>query len=132
LNRYGEAVRLTWEDLPNHNAGVILDAYEIMPDHFHGIIMISNPSEEAQESSLPEAVRQFKTFSAKRVNKLRNTKGVPVWQRNYHEHILRIDELGIFRKYIQANPANKETYWNEILEKNPWLKEMYDFDSGER
>jgi putative transposase len=34
LNRYGEAVRQTWEDLPNHNAGIMLDAYEIMPDHF--------------------------------------------------------------------------------------------------
>jgi putative transposase len=110
----------------------MLDAYEIMPDHFHGIIMISNPSEEAKVSSLPEAVRQFKTFSAKRINKLRNTKGVPVWQRNYHEHILRSEELDIFRKYIKANPTNKETYWNEILANNPWLKEMYDFDSDER
>lgn len=131
LNQYGEAVRQTWEDLPNHNVGVMLDAYEIMPDHFHGIIMISNPQGSMQRSSLPETVRQFKTFSAKRINERRNTKGVPVWQRNYHEHILRSEELDIFRKYIKANPVKKETYWSEIIAKYPCLKEMYHFDTGE-
>ena len=37
--------------------------------------------------------------SSKQINLLRNTPGVPVWQRDYYEHIIR-DERGIF-KYIQ-------------------------------
>lgn len=131
LNQYGEIIRQTWEDLPNHNAGVTLDAYEIMPDHFHGIASIYNPRDALWRSSLPETVRQFKTFSTKRINEMRNRKGIPVWQRNYHEHILRSEEMDIFRKYIKANPANKETYWSEILAKNTWLKDMYDFHSDE-
>ncbi|MEW6088305.1 MAG: transposase [bacterium] len=56
---------------------------------------------------LPEIIRQFKTFSAKRINKLRQTPGVPVWQRNYYEHIIRNEiELNKIREYIINNPFN--------------------------
>lgn len=54
---------------------------------------------------LPEVVRGFKTFSARRINELRGTPGVSVWQRNYWEHIVRNeDELQRIRKYIANNP----------------------------
>ena len=38
---------------------------------------------------LPEIIRAFKSFSARRINTIRNTPGASVWQRNYYEHILR-------------------------------------------
>lgn len=59
--------------------------------------------------ALPEIVRQFKTFSARRVNALRKTQGVPVWQRNYWEHIIR-DEPSYERiaEYILNNPRKWE------------------------
>jgi REP element-mobilizing transposase RayT len=54
---------------------------------------------------LPEIVRAFKTFSARRVNRLRGTPGAPVWQRNYWERIVRTDrELANVRRYIAENP----------------------------
>ncbi len=58
-----------------------------------------------QRNALPEIVRQFKTFSAKRINTIRKSPGNPVWQRNYYEHIIR-DEKSLFfiRKYIRENP----------------------------
>ena len=65
--------------------------------------------------SLPEIVRQFKTFSARRINKKRNKTGVSVWQRNYYEHIIRHDdELNLIRQYIINNPSK----WRED-ENNP-------------
>jgi putative transposase len=55
-------------------------------------------------------VRQFKTFSARRINQQRGTPGVPVWQRNYYERIIRNDEeLNGLREYINNNPMNWET-----------------------
>jgi hypothetical protein len=55
---------------------------------------------------LPEIIRGFKTFSARRVNELRETRGVPIWQRNYYEHVIRDEEsLNRIREYILNNPA---------------------------
>jgi REP element-mobilizing transposase RayT len=64
---------------------------------------------------LPEIVRAFKSFSARRVNALRCTCSVPVWQRNYYEHIVRDhDECGRIRQYIENNPEE----WDRDIE-NP-------------
>jgi len=109
LNKFGEIVRYTWFDLPNHNTNVELDQFIIMPNHIHGIIIItvgagSEPA-PTQKHGLFEIIRQFKTFSAKRINEIRNTPNLPVWQRNYYEHIIRTeDELHRIREYIINNP----------------------------
>jgi putative transposase len=53
---------------------------------------------------LPEVVRALKTFSARRINALRNTPGTPVWQRGYYERIIRSErELNLTRRYIETN-----------------------------
>ncbi|HWQ45248.1 MAG TPA: hypothetical protein VN376_00190, partial [Longilinea sp.] len=50
-------------------------------------------------------VRQLKTFSAKEINKRRNTPGESVWQWNYYERVIRDEvELHRFRNYILDNP----------------------------
>jgi len=50
-------------------------------------------------------VRQFKTFSARRINQHRNTPGIRIWQRNYYEHIIRDEQsLNRIREYILTNP----------------------------
>jgi REP element-mobilizing transposase RayT len=52
-----------------------------------------------------DIVRGYKSAVTKRINEIRNMSGVPVWQRNYHEHIIR-NEIAYLRisEYIQANP----------------------------
>jgi REP element-mobilizing transposase RayT len=58
---------------------------------------------------LGEVVRAFKSYSARRINRLRGTTGQPVWQRNYYERVVRNDrELNAIRAYIRANPQNWE------------------------
>ena len=53
---------------------------------------------------LPEIVRAFKSFSARRINTLRRTEGIPVWQRNYYEHIIRNEpEMDRITRYIESN-----------------------------
>lgn len=47
----------------------------------------------------------FKYQTTKQFNELRNTPGIPVWQRNYHDRIIRNDiEFQIIRQYIKNNP----------------------------
>jgi REP element-mobilizing transposase RayT len=111
LNEFGNIALYTLLDLPNHNTNVILDQFVIMPDHIHAIIIITgskdlqNSNVNIKKHGLFEIIRQFKTFSARRINKLRNTPNKPVWHRTYHDHIIRNDkELNIIRKYIINNP----------------------------
>jgi hypothetical protein len=55
--------------------------------------------------TLSEIIRGFKTFSARCINHLHHTTGVPVWQRNYYEHVVRGEnELNRIREYIANNP----------------------------
>ena len=60
--------------------------------------------------SLGAIIGSFKSATAKRINALRGTSGAPIWQRNYHEHIIRSDEsLNRIRQYILDNPAQWAT-----------------------
>ncbi|WP_455638391.1 transposase [Parabacteroides sp.] len=115
LNEKGKVVEKTWLDLPNHNPNIILDIFCIMPNHFHGIIEItgsvgagSKPAQNSPNHSLSEILRQFKTFSSRRINQLSGKQG-SVWQRNYYEHIIRNDiSYNNIYWYIMNNPEKWE------------------------
>jgi hypothetical protein len=64
------------------------------------------PAPTTRRHALPEIVRGLKTFSSRHINESRQTPGVPVWQRNYYEHVIRNeDSLDRIRLYIAENPA---------------------------
>lgn len=115
LNQYGHLVHHAWFDLPNHYPAVELGTFCIMPNHMHGIIVL-NDSDRAglrpaptKQYPLSEVVRAFKSFSARQINLSRGKQGIPVWQRNYYEHIIRSDkEHQAIHDYILDNPLN----WN--------------------
>jgi REP element-mobilizing transposase RayT len=55
--------------------------------------------------SLGAIVGNFKSVTARRINALRGTPGMPVWQRSYYEHVVRNEQaLEATRLYIAANP----------------------------
>ena len=112
-----EIVRRQWQKLPEKFPNLVLDEFVIMPNHIHGIFIINNvgvgaihelPLQnkiERRRMLVPKIVGYFKMNSAKYINKLRNTPGISVWQRNYYEHIIRNEnELTKIREYIQNNP----------------------------
>jgi REP element-mobilizing transposase RayT len=104
LGPFGEAAAACWRDLPSHYPNANLDAFVVMPNHVHGILLMQEVSQSAR--GLSEVVRGFKTFSARRINALRATAGKPLWQRGYHEHIVRGEaDLQKIRDYIATNPA---------------------------
>jgi len=50
-------------------------------------------------------VRGFKGTASRRINEIRNTPGVPVWQRNYYEHVIRNDDdYNRIAEYVANNP----------------------------
>ena len=139
LSNPGHAVAATWNQIPQHFSNVVLDEFVIMPNHVHGIIMIVDgsrgtpsvlygggrgrstlgevststspdlPLRANQGRGLPEIIRAFKSFSARRINGMQNTPGQPFWQRNYYEHVIRSEaELQKIRQYIHNNPLKWE------------------------
>ncbi len=100
-NESGELIQGLWCELPNRYANLDLDAFVLMPNHLHGIIVLTD-----QAPTLARVVRTFKSISAILLNRLLSRTGRPVWQRNYYEHIIRNERsLNAVREYILNNPA---------------------------
>jgi len=123
LNEFGLMVQEEWLRTESIRAEVELDVFVVMPNHFHGVVVITTPAPHiggTSESvgthgraslrrapkSLGSLVAGFKSVVTKRINQLRNTPGIPVWQRNYYERVVRNErELDVIRQYIVDNPA---------------------------
>jgi len=68
-----------------------------------------------QGGSLGAIVQNFKSVSTRKINRLRDNPGCPVWQRNYYDRVIRTGkELVNIRQYIADNPAQ----W-DLDENNP-------------
>jgi len=120
LNEWGQAVEAEWQALPGRFPYVELDAFVVMPNHVHGIMMmvdgdrggaVAAPTNEGGETlplrePLGKMVAYFKYQTTKRLNAHRATPGAKFWQRNYYEHVIRNDvDLKRIREYIHHNPA---------------------------
>jgi REP element-mobilizing transposase RayT len=112
LSAIGELVSRAWFSLPGRFSNIELDAFVVMPNHLHGIIVVERAVKAVAESpgrgpisgSLGAIVQNLKSTSAFKINRLRGTPGQPVWQRNYYEHIIRDDrDLTRIRNYIDNN-----------------------------
>lgn len=107
INECGRIVEQCWFDLEHHYPNLQLDAFVIMPNHIHGIMIIDNSIKTRH--GIFEFVRAFKTFSSRHMNELENTPGKTRWQYRFHDHIIR-DEIDYVRikQYIQDNPLSWE------------------------
>ncbi len=129
-NHNGDIALDCWSALPRHFSHVSVDAFVVMPNHVHGIIIIDDtpdpdvgaqhaaplpaktdpPRPHVQPGSLGAIVRSYKSAVTRATNLQRQTPGSPVWQRNYYEHIIR-DEISLcaIREYIRTNPEKWAT-----------------------
>jgi putative transposase len=123
LSPAGRIVHRVWEELPDHFPHVSLDAFVVMPDHVHGIVLFgpaladridaewqagagmgrSRPVVRA--GSLGAVMRSFKSAATRAINEARRQPGQPLWQRGYWDRVLRNDvELARARDYVADNP----------------------------
>jgi REP element-mobilizing transposase RayT len=137
LNNCGKIATRKWKRLDERFPEIEIDEFIVMPDHMHGIVIISDvgaihagaihelprqrdpkyknaTQQDALERNSPIARRRmtlpmvigfYKMNTAKAINIANDSRGKPVWQRNYYEHIIRNeDALNRIRRYIQENP----------------------------
>ena len=125
LNPFGQIVADQWQWLHNQYPYLTIDEFVVMPNHFHGIINITDslknglvgngrdrslrnnhpsPDHHPQQKikSLSELVGAFKTTSSKLIHHA----GMPSfqWQKSFYERIIRNEqELNRIKEYIQMN-----------------------------
>lgn len=128
LNAFCQIVSDCWFDLPNHYNNIILGVFQIMPNHIHCIVGVDNSNNRIVETGLKpvstdsdenpeikihgvfEFIRALKSFSSRRINEKRNTKGISNWQERFHDHIIRNEsEYNRIENYIINNPKK----WDE-------------------
>jgi len=129
LNTYGHIVLDEWMEMAIIRPSIFLDECIVMPNHFHAILFLPHivdahdvvgahcraPSARGinlsrTPQSLGSLIAGFKSTVTKQINILRASPGTPVWQRNFHEHVVR-DEAASqrIREYIDGNPATWAT-----------------------
>lgn len=144
---FGRVAAEEWHRSEAIRDEVHLDAFVVMPNHIHGIVVIAPPDADAptdprgyavrpadaptppdadpvtssgrttlpdqprspcglQRRSLGSCIAGYKAAVTRRINQMRDTPGAPVWQRNYHDHIIRTaGAWHRIRRYIDTNPA---------------------------
>jgi len=119
LNRAGEIVAERWFALPDHHLGIELDAFVVMPNHVHGIIVLvgTTPALSALDGTnaddagivptvLGTVVGSYKSGVTRRIREALNEPELRLWQTRYHDHIIQNEsELHRFREYVVANPS---------------------------
>ncbi len=116
LNDAGQIVHACWAAIPDHFPHVGLDAFVVMPNHLHGIVVVAERVRATPASPLSDGragprpgslgaiVGSFKSATAKRINRIQHTPRALVWQRNYDERA--VQDIASVRRYILENPSN--------------------------
>ncbi len=106
LNDWGKVVEAEWLQTVILRPYVTLDAYVVMPNHFHAILFLERqeratqrvaPTEKGRPfgpmpKSVGAIVGQFKSQVTKRISALWGPEKEPIWQRNYYEHVIRDED----------------------------------------
>ncbi len=125
LSPIGEIVFEEWNKSFEIRTELFCDIFVIMPNHIHAILRIEKSCRDGQPSipmatipntdgrpSIPTAaiptissfVAGFKSAATKRINEYRNTPKIPVWQKLFHDRIIRdANEYERIFNYIKNN-----------------------------
>ncbi len=129
LSEIGHIASQLWYEIPDHFPVISLDAFIVMPNHIHGIIVINRSVEpwtgslhatilppngithppnktmssiSPKSGSLSVVVRSYKSAVSNHSHKLDSSFS---WQPNFHDNIICTKgQLSRIRKYILENP----------------------------
>lgn len=106
LNTAGMMVENEWLKLPNRFSNVRLHDFQVMPNHFHAILEIT----EKKDKTVGNIVGAFQSIvTVNYIHGVKEEKWAPfpgkLWQRDYWEHIIRNQrEYDFISEYIRNNP----------------------------
>ena len=109
LSGVGQTVR-KYVESGNRIQEITVDKYVIMPNHIHLILLVDNTSSRGMSGTpspanaiIPHFISTFKRLCHRDI-------GQTVFQRSYHDHIIRNEQdYLIIWEYIDSNPAK----WQE-------------------
>lgn len=105
LSEYGEIADKAIKDIHEHYTDIRIDKYVIMPNHIHLLVRI-NQREVGRPMVAPTistVIQQMKGIVTKQI-------GFSIWQKSYHDHIIRNEKEYIkIWEYIENNPLK----WKE-------------------
>jgi putative transposase len=119
----GSVIISEWQKIPDRFPSVKLDAYTVMPNHLHGIIVlqdnqnveiIGSNSTVKCNSTLSTIIGSFKSATSRGINKYHFLGINDIWHRGFHDHIIRnVTEYDRISEYILNNPAHwsNDEYW---------------------
>ncbi len=117
LSAAGRMVDEAWREMFQRYHGMQEDAFVVMPDHVHGVVVLQGrghfdaASAGAASLSLDDVVKRYKSWTTRLyLEGVQAGRWPPVrrrlWQRNYYERIVRdADALDRIRAYIHDNPC---------------------------
>ena len=135
LNELGRTIADLWVAIPVHFPNVEPGEFVVMPNHIHGIIVITfgvghdNEEGTLQETivgathastipkntngpksgSISAIIGSFKSAATKLFHAIPEHSRERLWQRNYYEHVIRNErDYQAISDYILANPINWE------------------------
>jgi putative transposase len=122
----GELIAACWNAIPNHFPAAEMDAFVVMPNHLHGIVVLgadptSGPgtacraptagggADHARKPTInddPGRGTACRALLSDGLGPIPPGRIPSIWQSNYHEHIIRnARALDRLRTYIETNPA---------------------------
>ena len=135
LSEAGKIAEKSWAEIPLHFPFIILDAFVIMPNHMHGILIIDNGTHVHHQSlksknndislkctrndissefmsqispkkgSVSTVVRSYKSSCTNKINRMNPGLNFK-WQTRFYDRIIREQKSHqSIRQYILNNPA---------------------------
>jgi REP element-mobilizing transposase RayT len=105
LSVLGTALAQQLLEITRARPGLCLDAWVIMPDHLHLIVVYEGQPEHRMPVDLLVAeLKATVTWAARRRGLLAPRQ--PLWQRGFYDRVIRTEgELRQLREYIATNPC---------------------------
>ena len=110
----GEIAYNFWEEIPHHYPQVLIEAFVVMPNHIHGILILDKKEPTnwkpnrfgPHKGNLSNIIGSYKAAVKRKANLL----GISFkWQYRYHDRVIRnAEEFSSIQKYIWNNPSR----WN--------------------
>jgi putative transposase len=132
LNEVGCVVSVQWLQLAYRFTNLELGEWVIMPNHVHGILVITGKGEASSDKlyvpikspikdasplrpngtipgSVGAIIQNFNSVASRKINACSGKAKELIWQRNYYEHIIRNErDMLAITDYILTNPLNWE------------------------
>jgi REP element-mobilizing transposase RayT len=124
----GKIVDADWQRLTEHYPNIVLDEYQLMPNHLHAIVtftetarrhMALSPLLGAKKPSSPERkfgnpiagslstiIGAYKSGVTIKARKAGLIHSEPLWQSRFYDHVIRSDtDFFMIQQYIKLNPT---------------------------